>query len=290
MTNNFKNPWESNIWGQSSEEYTKWLPEDAAYFTDINPNTGENVNGSSGNENETGGIVKSDKILGTDAKSKARSTAVDLVVGTPTAQAILAPFINGGQYSKNMIIEFSYENETGVIEQRKGATDYYIQVDGRWEHFDYRYYGKVTTDTIFKIVMWVNHEHTTISGCAATYAHELTVHTALFLRKTLPVLFNKGAKAFIEEYSHSISVPYQSNDVNLIGYQTEEGSHMVYALELNQYYTNINNEIRKKLEGKELINFNNLVKADIKRAVEFTSARALNPKYTMFKKPTSFIF
>lgn len=290
MANNFKNPWESNMWGQGSEEYTQWLPEDAAYFTGVNPNTGESVHSNDGNENETGKIVKSSKILRTDAKSKARSAAVDLVISTPTAQKILAPFINGGQYSKNMIIEFSYEDETRVIDKRKGATDYYIQVDGRWEPFDYRYYNKVTADTIFKIVMWVNHEHTSLSGCASVYAHELTIHAALFLRKTFPVLFNKDAKEFIKEYARSITVPYQFNDVNIIGYQIEEGSHMVYALGLNQYFTNINNEIRKQLEGKELAKFNSLVKADIDRAIKYTADIALNPDTKMFARPTSFIF
>ncbi|KPE51752.1 T6SS effector amidase Tae4 family protein [Chryseobacterium indologenes] len=44
MANNFKNPWESNTWGQGSEEFTRWLPEDAAYFTGVNPNTGESAN------------------------------------------------------------------------------------------------------------------------------------------------------------------------------------------------------------------------------------------------------
>lgn len=44
MANNFKNPWENNTWGQGSEEFTRWLPEDAAYFTGVNPNTGESVN------------------------------------------------------------------------------------------------------------------------------------------------------------------------------------------------------------------------------------------------------
>ncbi|WP_139422788.1 hypothetical protein [Chryseobacterium mulctrae] len=43
MAKNFKNPWESNTWGQGSEEFTRWLPEDAAYFTGVNPNTGESV-------------------------------------------------------------------------------------------------------------------------------------------------------------------------------------------------------------------------------------------------------
>ncbi|KXH80533.1 T6SS effector amidase Tae4 family protein [Chryseobacterium kwangjuense] len=43
MANNFKNPWESNTWGQGTEEFTRWLPEDAAYFTGKNPNTGESA-------------------------------------------------------------------------------------------------------------------------------------------------------------------------------------------------------------------------------------------------------
>jgi len=51
MANNFKNPWENNTWGQGSEEFTRWLPEDAAYFTGVNPNTGESVEE---NEQNTG--------------------------------------------------------------------------------------------------------------------------------------------------------------------------------------------------------------------------------------------
>lgn len=49
MANNFKNPWEQNQWAQGGEEYkksavgTEYLPKDAAYFTGINPNTGESI-------------------------------------------------------------------------------------------------------------------------------------------------------------------------------------------------------------------------------------------------------
>lgn len=43
MAKNFKNPWESNTWGQGTEEFTRWLPEDAAYFTGVNPNARESL-------------------------------------------------------------------------------------------------------------------------------------------------------------------------------------------------------------------------------------------------------
>jgi hypothetical protein len=49
MANNFKNPWEQNQWAQGGEEYkksavgTEYLPENSAYRTGINPNTGESV-------------------------------------------------------------------------------------------------------------------------------------------------------------------------------------------------------------------------------------------------------
>ncbi|SHG90603.1 hypothetical protein [Chryseobacterium vrystaatense] len=51
MANNFKNPWENGQWGAGSEDYTRWLPEDAAYFTGVNPQTGESINE---NEENTG--------------------------------------------------------------------------------------------------------------------------------------------------------------------------------------------------------------------------------------------
>lgn len=49
MANNFNNQWQGNTWDVGGEEYkksavgTEWLPKDAAYFTGINPNTGESV-------------------------------------------------------------------------------------------------------------------------------------------------------------------------------------------------------------------------------------------------------
>ncbi len=54
MANKFQNPWEKNQWAQDGEEYkksavgggTEWLPEDAAFFTGVNPNTGESVYGN----------------------------------------------------------------------------------------------------------------------------------------------------------------------------------------------------------------------------------------------------
>lgn len=43
MANNFKNPWGDQMWAEGTDQYTRWLPADAAYFTGTNPNTGESA-------------------------------------------------------------------------------------------------------------------------------------------------------------------------------------------------------------------------------------------------------
>lgn len=50
MANNFKNPWDvSGEYYNQNALNTEFLPKDAAYFTGVNPNTGEQAGVSSNN-------------------------------------------------------------------------------------------------------------------------------------------------------------------------------------------------------------------------------------------------
>lgn len=48
MANNFKNPWGDQMWAEGTDQYTRWLPADAAYFTGEAPGGDANSSGQSG--------------------------------------------------------------------------------------------------------------------------------------------------------------------------------------------------------------------------------------------------